>query len=166
MFVVGSRLRSSEDEYVKLRAGLDEAQIKIVANKKTMNDLQAEREALCKQIKGLEVNLQGKDYLLSSQDSTYRYYTASFEYFRKRVAIAFVSSQVQSLVKIFNDEETIAMEEDDEDEEGEDDIQSKERVVTTLDVQPTPSDGDQIGDPAINPMDSQVTLPSIDKDMP
>jgi hypothetical protein len=48
---------SSEDEYVKLRAGLDKAQIKIIANKKTMNDLQVERETLCKKIKGLEADL-------------------------------------------------------------------------------------------------------------
>jgi hypothetical protein len=33
---------------------------------------------------------------------------------------------------------TIAMEEDDEDEEGKDNIQFKERVVTPLDVQSTP----------------------------
>uniref|UniRef100_A0A2N9G1F3 Uncharacterized protein n=1 Tax=Fagus sylvatica TaxID=28930 RepID=A0A2N9G1F3_FAGSY len=44
MFVAGLRPRLSEDEYVKFRAGLDEAQIKIVANKKTMEDFHAERD--------------------------------------------------------------------------------------------------------------------------
>ena len=42
MFVVGPRL--SENEYVKFKAGLDKAQIKIVANKKPMEDFHAERD--------------------------------------------------------------------------------------------------------------------------
>ena len=44
MFIIGLRPHLSEDEYVKFRAGLDEAQIKIVANKKTMEDFHAERD--------------------------------------------------------------------------------------------------------------------------
>uniref|UniRef100_A0A2N9FRB9 Uncharacterized protein n=1 Tax=Fagus sylvatica TaxID=28930 RepID=A0A2N9FRB9_FAGSY len=44
MFVVGLRPHLSEDEYVKFRARLDEAQIKIVANEKTMEDFHAVRD--------------------------------------------------------------------------------------------------------------------------
>uniref|UniRef100_A0A2N9GWD7 Uncharacterized protein n=1 Tax=Fagus sylvatica TaxID=28930 RepID=A0A2N9GWD7_FAGSY len=44
MFVVGLRPHLSEDEYVKFRARLDVAQIKIVANEKTMEDFHAERD--------------------------------------------------------------------------------------------------------------------------
>ena len=41
MFVVGLKPHLSEDEYVKFRARLDEAQIKIIANEKTMEDFHA-----------------------------------------------------------------------------------------------------------------------------
>ena len=44
MFIVGLRPCLSEDEYVKFRAGLNEAQIKIVANKKTIEDFHVERD--------------------------------------------------------------------------------------------------------------------------
>ena len=44
MFVVGLKPHLSEDEYVKFRARLDQAQIKIVANEKTMEDFHAERD--------------------------------------------------------------------------------------------------------------------------
>jgi hypothetical protein len=44
MFVVGLRPHLLENEYVKFRIGLDEAQIKIVANEKTMEDFHAERD--------------------------------------------------------------------------------------------------------------------------
>ena len=44
MFVVGLRPHLSENEYVKFRTGLDEAQIKIVANEKTMEDFHVERD--------------------------------------------------------------------------------------------------------------------------
>ena len=53
--------------------GLDartKAQIKIVANEKTMEDFHVERETLRQQVKGLEANLRKKDDLLSSQDDT------------------------------------------------------------------------------------------------
>ena len=45
------------------------------------------------------------------------------------------------MVKIFDDEETTAVEEDSEDEEGEDDVQSKERVATPSDVPSSTLDG-------------------------
>ena len=49
------------------------------------------------------------------------------------------------------------MEEDSENKEEEDDVQSKERVVTPSDVQSTPPSGDQSGDPAVGLVDNQVT---------
>ena len=45
------------------------------------------------------------------------------------------------MVKIFDDEETTAVEEDSEDEEGEDVVQSKERVGTLSDVPSNTPDG-------------------------
>ena len=44
MFVVGLRPRLSKEEYIKFKAGLDEAQTTIVANKKTMEDFHAKRD--------------------------------------------------------------------------------------------------------------------------
>uniref|UniRef100_A0A2N9E2N8 Uncharacterized protein n=1 Tax=Fagus sylvatica TaxID=28930 RepID=A0A2N9E2N8_FAGSY len=53
-----------------------------------------------------------------------------------------------------------------ENEDEEDDIQSKEHVVTPSEVQFTSPSGDQSGDPAISLMDGQVILPPIDKEAP
>ena len=60
---VGTRVNWGLDARIK-------AQIKIVANEKTMEDFHVERETLRQQVKGLEANLRKKDDLLSSQDDT------------------------------------------------------------------------------------------------
>ena len=70
------------------------------------------------------------------------------------------------MVKIFDDEATTAMEEGSENEDGEDDIQSKEYAVTPSDVESTSPSGDQSGDPVASLMDGQVIFPPIDKEAP
>ena len=67
------------------------------------------------------------------QEAIRRYYVTGFKHFRKRAALAFGDVQDWSMVKNFDDEETTAVEEDSEDEEGEDVVQSKECVATPPD---------------------------------
>jgi hypothetical protein len=90
------------------------------------------------------------------QEATRRFYVAGFEHFRKRAALAFGDVQDWSMVKIFDDEETTAVEEDSEDEEGEDVVQSKERVATPSDVPSSTPDGAQGTDSMVGPIDGQV----------
>ena len=92
------------------------------------------------------------------QDDTRRFYVGGFEYFRKRSALAFGNVQDLSMVKIFDDEDTTAVEGDSEDEEEEDDVQSKEPVVTPPDIHFTLLSGDQSVDPTTGPVDGQVTF--------
>ena len=89
MFVVGLRSHLSEDEYVKFRARLDQAQIKIVANEKTMEDFHAERD--------FEETGEGfgsrffrkKDDLLSSEDDTHRFLCWGFRTFQEKSCFCF-----------------------------------------------------------------------------
>ena len=192
MFIVGNRLRSSEDEYVKLRAELEEAKAQTLAHKKTTEGLTAEKGSLRSQVKQLETNLKKRDDRLSIletkrdellrkakalqgeisnakemailefkaskdfQDDTHRYYVAGFEHFRKRAALAFGGVQDWSLVKIFYDEDTTAVEGDSEEEEEEGDVQSRECAVTPPNVPPIPPSGDQGDDLTVGPVDGQV----------
>jgi hypothetical protein len=107
------------------------------------------------------------------EDVTRRYYVAGFEHFKKRAALAFGDAQDWTMVKIFDDEETTTMEEDSGKEEEGDDVQSKERVATLLDVPSIPPSGDQsddlIVDPVegqVTPMDDQATLPPVGDETP
>jgi hypothetical protein len=90
------------------------------------------------------------------QEATRSFYVAGFEHFKKRAALAFEDVHDWSMVKIFDDEETTAVEEDSEDEEGEDVVQSKERVATPSDVPSNTPDGPQGDDSVVSPIDGQV----------
>jgi hypothetical protein len=100
------------------------------------------------------------DYKASEdfQEATHRYYVAGFEHFRKRAALAFGGVQDWSIVKIFYDEETTAVEEGSEDEEGEDVVQSKERMATPSDVPSSTPDGPQGDDSTVGPVGGQAVF--------
>uniref|UniRef100_A0A2N9IY85 Transposase (putative) gypsy type domain-containing protein n=1 Tax=Fagus sylvatica TaxID=28930 RepID=A0A2N9IY85_FAGSY len=100
------------------------------------------------------------------QEATRRYYVAGFEHFRKRAALAFGGVQDWSIVKIFDDEETTAVEEDSEDEEGEDVVQSKERVATPSDVPSSTPDGPQGDDSAVGSVGGQAVSVDDQTDPP
>ena len=91
------------------------------------------------------------------EDATRRYYVAGFEHFKKRAALAFGDAQDWTMVKIFDDEETKAMEEDSGEEEEGDDVRSKERVATPPDVPSITPSGDQSDDLIVDPVEGQVT---------
>ena len=188
---MGNRFRSSESEFAKLKADLEEAKAQTLAHKKVTEGLNAEKGTLRSQVKQLEADLRRKDDLISAlemgrdellhktetlrgeisdakettviefkvfedfQDATRRYYVAGFEHFRKRAAITFGDVQDWSMVKIFYDEETIAIKGDNE-EEDEDDIQSKEHVATPTDAPIISPSGDQGGDLIASLADDQV----------
>ena len=90
------------------------------------------------------------------QEATRCYYVDGFEHFRKKATLAFGDVQDWSMVKIFDDEETTAVEEDSEDEGGEDVVQSKEHVATPSDVPSSTPDGPQGDDPAVGSVGDQV----------
>jgi chromosome segregation ATPase len=69
MFVVGNRLCSSESEFAKLKADLEEAKAQALAHKKVTEGLNAEKGTLRSQVKQLEADLRRKDYLISALET-------------------------------------------------------------------------------------------------
>uniref|UniRef100_A0A2N9G2Q6 Uncharacterized protein n=1 Tax=Fagus sylvatica TaxID=28930 RepID=A0A2N9G2Q6_FAGSY len=173
MFIVGNRLCLSENKCVKLRAELEEVKAQALAHKKAAEGLSAKKGSLRSQVKQLEIDLKKRDNRLSTLETDSDKLLCKTEILQgkissakemavleKRAAFAFGGVQDWSLVKIFDDEDTTAVEGDSEEEEEEGDIQSRERAVTPPDVPSIPPSGDQGDDSAAGPLDGQVT--SID----
>jgi hypothetical protein len=99
-----------------------------------LSALEKERDELLRKTMGLQQQvLNARETAINEfktseefEDDTHRYYVVGFEHFRKRVALAFGNAHDWALVKIIDDDETTVAEEDSEGEEEGDDVQSKE----------------------------------------
>uniref|UniRef100_A0A2N9F3Y1 Transposase (putative) gypsy type domain-containing protein n=1 Tax=Fagus sylvatica TaxID=28930 RepID=A0A2N9F3Y1_FAGSY len=131
VFVLGNRVRMSARESAKLKADLEKTKAQSSAHQEAMETLNAERGTLKNQVKKLEIDLKAKDVRLSALEKerdellrkTGGSSAASFEHFRKRVALAFGNAHDWALVKIIDDDKTTAAEGDSEGEEEGYDVQ-------------------------------------------
>uniref|UniRef100_A0A2N9GVG6 Transposase (putative) gypsy type domain-containing protein n=1 Tax=Fagus sylvatica TaxID=28930 RepID=A0A2N9GVG6_FAGSY len=120
-----------------LKNQVKKLEIDLKAKDDRLSALEKERDELLRKTVGLQQQvLNARETAVNEfktseefEDDTRRYYVAGFEHFRKRVALAFGNTHDWALVKIIDDDETTVAEEDSEGEEEGDDVQSKEQVT-------------------------------------